>query len=666
MLTFGASDAAFKNLSPESFDIIQGAREENPTTSMIGSGAGLLTGIGAAKGALTGISQVGQTVGQGAIKAGASKGLAKAAQYGAEGALISLPKGATELITGTPEEAAETMLYGTAIGGGFGGVTGILPGFVKGVGKSKKILPHVGDRLKQLEVNQGGKVLGFTKSIRRKMGQNRAEELVEWADKKGLIKVLNTTDDMAAAVSTARKKAGETLGNVVSEIDATGKYFADTQKMFEKLQRIQVPKGQLLAPDRRAYEKALADIRDVVMTPKTGEFKMVKLKKLHDLRKTLDGYTYKEFGEVKPGRDLVKKMRGVVEEAIVEGIDFAEKSVPNQARRWKNAKLEYRNYSDILKPLEDKLAGEYGNQLVRPSDMAGAIIGGTAGGLPGAATGYVGNVLRQEYGAQLAYRSIKAVNNVIKRRDQLIDRSVNKFFEVQQKVPSQLRENLKPAGFGTLARLSGESSPGSTSRTAQLQKVEEALATARTNPAKSAEVLSELTGNLSSASPEMAMHLQQKTLQVAEYLHDKAPKPRAPMNPLTQREWKPAEREIVAFERRVQAALDPYSVLSDLSRGNLQRESVETVKDLYPSFHQKLQDRILDQITQNKKALSLKQRTHLSIIMGTNLDPLLEKKNVQLFQQSFTGEMPQQAPARQGKLRSTEGMQSDVQRVTYK
>jgi hypothetical protein len=65
--------------------------------------------------------------------------------------------------------------------------------------------------------------------------------------------------------------------------------------------------------------------------------------------------------------------------------------------------------------------------------------------------------------------------------------------------------------------------------------------------------------------------------------------------------------------------------------------------------------------------MTLKQRMHLSIIMGSALDPNLSPQRMQVLQQGFTGQDPQQnVPNRQGRMKSVDGVQSDVQRVTYK
>jgi len=666
-MTFGASDAAWKNLAPESFETVKGVREENPKSSMLGTGAGFLTGVGMAKGALQGVTKAGQAVGGKVAATGAGKVASKVAQYGTEGALISLPAGATELITGSPEEAAETLIFGTAIGGGFGGVAGVLPSFMKAASSTKKVVPHLGDGLKRAQLDQGGKVLGFTLGVRNKMNRvnaSRADELVEWADKKGIIKVLNRTEDMHLAVTDMAEQAGKELGKVAKEIDKTGKYFIDTAKILQRLESMKVPQGQLLAPERRAYQKALSDTKALIVTPKTGEPRFVKMQKLWEHRQTLDKYTYKEHGEVKPGRDLVRDMRRIVEDEIVAGVTAAEKTLPGQAKRWLQAKQDYGNYEALIKPLQNKLNAEAGNQFFRPSDFGASILGGTVGGPAGALGGYVVNVLQKQYGAQLAYRSIKTINNLNKRRDQMIERSVNNFFAVTQK--ASLGDALTPASVGAFARMTGESSSPSTSRAAQYAKLEEQLAAATTNPRRAVEVLADLTGGMASTAPEVSGALQNKTMEVVSYLHSKAPKPKYAPNPLTQRQFVPSSRELVSFEARVQAAIEPYSVLKDLNNGILQKESVETIRDLYPNFHQKLQSKILEGVTGNKRLMGYAQRKNLSAIMGIEMDELLKQRNIKALQATYQQQQQQGAPPKANRLKSTQNQMSDVQRVTYK
>jgi hypothetical protein len=674
--TFGAFDAGLKAYAPEMAKALNTAREVNPISSGVGTAAGI--GATLVNPAMGLVSKAGQAVGAGTKAAlGASKianVASKVAQFGAEGALISLPASSIEASVGDYEQAAENLLLGSGVGAGFGLGAGVLPTFLKAAGKTVEaagsvVQPagsYLAKRAKAFEMNQGGKILGFTKGIRDKLGNTRADELVGWAEKKGLIKVFEDSSDLASKVSKLQDEAGQVIGSVIKSVDDTGKTFVDTSKLLNNLQKVEVPEGELFANEANTFRKAMNDINSKLLDKK-GEPKLVKLNVLQDLRKKLGDFAYGDYSQVRAGRQIVADMRKTIDDALGESIEFAEKTLPDQAKKWRVAKEDYGNYKQILTTLENKVSSEYGNQFIRPSDFGGAAIGGMTGGVAGAAGGYVVNSLRQQYGAQLAYKAVRAINRSIESRQASIDDAVNSFLGATSKVPRAIAsEKVAPSSLGILSNFVNEQQP---SRIKNLEKFNEELSSELMNPAQLQEKLAGLTQGLAQADTELGAGVYEKLIQTTKYLSDKAPKGTQVPTALNPYSYTPSDRDISSYERRVRAAVNPYSLLVDLNKGQISPEAVETVKDLYPTFYAQITRSILENGAASKKPLPYVKRLQVSTLLGTQLDGLSSKPNQKALQDNFAIEQQQQANANAAKPINSQlpnNMQTDVQRISAK
>ena len=682
-MTFGASDAAIKAYAPKEYvEALDRTRKVNPNSSMAGTATGLGLSVGLGGGLLAPVTEAGQVAGriaEGAVGAGKLATVAgKTAQFATEGTLLAMPSATIKASIGDYEAAGETLAFGGATGGALGLGVGFLPMLLKsaGTGLSKAsdtvggVTQPVKDYLynssKYFESNQGGKILGLNKAIRNKMGNSRADELVEWADKKGLMQGFKSTTDLAETVSTLKEEAGKEIGKIVKAIDSTGKNFVDTNKLMNTLRTgIEVPEGQLLSAERNTYEKAMEDISSALLDRK-GEAKFVKLNVLQDLRKKLGDYAYKDFGQVRPGRDIVAEMRKVIDNAMGESIEFAEKTIPEQASRWKAAKSDYRNYSDLIKPLENQISSTYGNQYISPSGFGSMIVGSQVDGVKGAIGGYVTNSLRQQYGAQLAYKTVSTINRAIENRNKTISQAVGSFLGESTKLPRRLvadSETLTPTSLGILNNYINEKR---STRAETVDQFNQELASELSNPGKFQERLASMTGGMANLDPELGAGVYDKLIFTAKYLQDKAPKGMNIPTALSPARFVPSDRDISSYERRVRAAVNPYSLLLDLNKGILSPEAMETVKDLYPSFYGQVSKELVNQGTASKATIPYAKRLQVSALLGTQLDRLSVKTNQDALQKNFVAEQEQQQAKLQQNSKIADNTQTDIQRISNK
>lgn len=339
-------------------------------------------------------------------------------------------------------------------------------------------------------------------------------------------------------------------------------------------------------------------------------------------------------------------MERIVDDTIDESLTWAERSIPGRRELWANAKRNWKNYKDIEGPLKNLEAGEMGNQFVRPTDAITGAAGVASGGLTGGAKYYLGSVLRHQYGGQANYQLLKRVNGYLEGRDLDIGKAVDSFFtklKPSSTISVTIPEVPETVAPGALAGLEDLIPERHGNKAAYIEKLNESLAAISANPENTADILSRYTPELGKASPEVANHFRVKLLEAASYLQQHIPRSDEPLNPFGPSKFTPTDQAVSAFERRLKVALNPYSVVSDLGQGGLSPEAVQTLKELYPFFYQKLSASILEKAAEKKGSIPFSVRMQLSMLLGGHTDPVMRPDRVSVLQQSFS--LQEQQPA---------------------
>jgi len=107
------------------------------------------------------------------------------------------------------------------------------------------------------------------------------------------------------------------------------------------------------------------------------------------------------------------------------------------------------------------------------------------------------------------------------------------------------------------------------------------------------------------------------------------------MHGLLQREWVPSDGQIAKYQRYVDAAMRPQSVISDLSKGKMSVEGVEALKACWPRMYADVQQRIIDLVSENKKTIDYKTRRQLSLLLGDGVDGTMNKGYIHTIQKTY-------------------------------
>lgn len=130
------------------------------------------------------------------------------------------------------------------------------------------------------------------------------------------------------------------------------------------------------------------------------------------------------------------------------------------------------------------------------------------------------------------------------------------------------------------------------------------------------------TASVHNEYPEAAAGMAQQLLKTHQYLASALPQIQggSPMQPLAKKPALVPPREMQRFLSKVNAALSPESVIKDIAKGRLDRDAVDTVREVYPSIFQQLQERVMQNIAANKEALPYARVVHVSDVFDFNGD----------------------------------------------
>ena len=131
------------------------------------------------------------------------------------------------------------------------------------------------------------------------------------------------------------------------------------------------------------------------------------------------------------------------------------------------------------------------------------------------------------------------------------------------------------------------------------------------------------TARLREQRPEVADALTAQLMRGAAFLGEKfrsaAPSASDPFN--RHREPKMDPRTMQKFLRYVDAVQDPQGALERAGRGELRREDIEVLREVYPRVYEDLVTDVLDRASRSSEMPDYQQRVKLGLLLGVPTDP---------------------------------------------
>lgn len=135
--------------------------------------------------------------------------------------------------------------------------------------------------------------------------------------------------------------------------------------------------------------------------------------------------------------------------------------------------------------------------------------------------------------------------------------------------------------------------------------------------------------------PVLAKAIGDRFVTRAKFLLGKAPlDPRMP-SPWGQRPWRPSPTQVDTFARYVRFANDPGALFDDMTRGELPREGVETLKKCYPDLYQYAQGEALNAMANGDRDLPYDRRVSMSVVFDIVGDPTMRPEYVGAMQADY-------------------------------
>ena len=652
--TFGLSDRALVNagVDPER---LRETRERAPyAASEIGTGVGILGPAIATMGssavaqgaalpakALGAVGTAAETATLATAKkylpATAAKIAATTARNAAEGAAIGTGQLISDIALENKDLSAESIAattgVGALMGGGFGvalgtasaaapKVTGAFKGLKQGLKniKGQAIDPLLDPVEASLETVAG--TAAGRQKVREVLGK-RVDELPDYLKADLDIGYSSTAGSLANKNAQVLKETGEQIGAVSRAIDditiATGSPVSRAEvydNLITRLDDIESkigPAQHTSTAERRIVQRYR---RDLVNLSKSAD--NFSFDELNELRKQYARKKFKGGGALESFEaNLANALRGETRE-ILDVV--AAKVEPTLGGQLKQLNRKYHLGTTIDKPLRN--AAERAPDLTTPFAFAASTVGKVA-------------------------RNTVVLQDLANKAAQ-VQATINKGVDAAM-LPRPSKRNTELVSNAILVKsglaFDAEKQKAPKTRLEAFKNVQANLTNLINDEEAAVGLLARKTARVANADPEVGMVLQQRIANTVQFLNSKLPKS-AVLPGAFQRPYQPSSLELAKFERYVQVAEAPLTILEEVKNGTLTREHVEALQALYPEIYRQVQQRIMSNITSGKWSLSYERRLQLGILLGVPADSSLQPESVAQLQSNFATEEAEEPRAK--------------------
>lgn len=602
---------SFVEAQQDARDAVTDERDTHRGATIAGDIAGLLAPVGAGGLISKAGAAIGERVGASALVDGlagggflsraAARALPAIARGSAEGGLMGLGEGVSDVALSKDPLTAEAVIGGlanhVALGMAIGGAAGAgVEGLGATLSAAKRAAGNIASStMERLTAETGAKELA------PEVRQALESPAVQTADGTGLRAMRKAEEAQLAAVRVEQNKAvAQDIRSYVQAADET------TGELFGT-----IPKGTPgIGPVRRNLRSATRSAQSASYVESTLEADPGRALKALEFQ----GQAFKEAQQFVP--------QGMLDDVITK----------NQAMRDRVAAIAGDVKSPLLEAIDERLA-----QLAEPvSDKlvkkgVGMVVGGALGhlsGIPGA--GWIGSAA----GQMLAD---PAINWVTKK---IMGRFAESATALSDGAKGLLTKLPSPApamsAISDLAESAGTALGGKSA----FQRATTAITDAVANLPATRGAIHENLAGLRAAQPKLADQVEAGLITKLQFLASKVPKATTGMTSMLMGAAKtidPSDTQKATFARYVAAANDPLRLLKEMRAEQVMPETIETHKALYPETLNRLRQNIIEALTDSSYAskLSYAMRQQLARVCEAPTDPTLEPQFIASMQAPF-------------------------------
>lgn len=296
--------------------------------------------------------------------------------------------------------------------------------------------------------------------------------------------------------------------------------------------------------------------------------------------------------------------------------------------RYKEGKKLYQKYKFLNDSLEDKIAKENANNRFMGltegisgsiGGTIGAVAGGGVGAAIGAGIGLGARKLQREYGDIALSAVLRKIELGANKGKKDISGTVDRFLKNTSK------------GVNASRDLQFQNSEK------ELEKAQEKYNNLQVNQEKIINDFIDNNKEIYENAPKTANHMQNILMKSIRFLTEKMPK-KNDTDIFDSR--KLSRAELVKFKNYLDAIERPEFVFDMISRGYINPEHIEVMKNIYPRMYGALISEIQERLPEFKKNMPESQKTKIQQLLGINIKPSMKPQNFAFLQQGFIVEQP--------------------------
>ncbi|MCB0801735.1 MAG: hypothetical protein KDB74_01440 [Flavobacteriales bacterium] len=570
----------------------------------------------------------------------------KGTELAVEGALYSTPTALAEAVSGNPKAAVERIVAGGLGNAVVGGIIAGVPQIISNTtNKLTKKLDDISDV-------RAAKFAGLERGTAKKLGPEKVKELGRQLKEKGQVKLNASADDLLVSNQMIKNEVLQERKRLYDLIDDNA---ASQFKPLDVAAKLDKELGTFnkTSPLNKGAANQLDNTIEAILqrAPKEGD--TITMQEAQKLVSELGNAAKFDTSRSSEANNLAKRAYGIVRNEINEAADRSGELLnqPKLKKTLNELNKTYANAKALDKLISNKLARESGNKMFGLTDtIAGSIAVGQLG--PSGLAVLAGKKGLEKYGNQGA-------SLLTARASQLL-KNLQNSESLVSKMPSILQQMYKGVKIPSAAKIGGLT-------TSNLERMSSQLAQVEQNPEDFIAYVAPDVDILSNIDPSSGALLTTKLQEVASYIRNAIPKNPNPINtPFRTVPWTPSPMELAKFNRIQKAALDPQTVIQDLAQGILSRDSVKTVKDLYPEYSVQIDEKIMEFLEKNPN-LSYKQKQQIQMLLQADYLPEYSAKSIQNLQKTFKSaeEEPQQVQTPKVKEIKVPQMNTSIDSALY-
>jgi primosomal protein N'' len=613
------------------------------------------------------------------------KSIEKGAGSAVEGAFYGTGQLVSEEALGTAEFNAENLLanvgagaaFGAAAGGLFGSAEALIPVVKKG-----KIADYAVKKVPQKDINKiSAELSGFTPSKITKLKQNNSfvyENLGDYYKNRLKLNVKDNTADLFEKNQRNLQEIGEEIGDTLAKIDdiADNSVLTTRDSLAKKIttnledlrKDFEGVKSGSARRKRNRINKEIEEFQDWI-----GNREPVSAKELNDLKRKYQNLSKydKELGKTTLEEQINRTLAKSTREEVLDLADRVSTVNDDLGQQLRKQNLDYSTAAELTEVLSKKVDKVEAQKFLKFKDM---LLGNIFLGAEQAGIGAVG-IAAKKFAESDLRRKLQILSSVEKANKSItknISTGVKDFFT---KAKTAAKPTSTKVLLSTTFNTEGKSKKSENKKKA-FDRISKELNELVNDRQKLINHITKNNLRVTNTAPNTANIIDQTMVKMVDFLYEKMPKPTTQKGMIQMLKKKPnytpSTLELAKFERYVEGATNPMSIVDDLKAGNLSREKIEAVQVLYPDLYRRIQTETLSYIEQNADNIAYPKRLQLGILLDIAADTSLVPENIARLQETFRISEERNA-GQDGAVNTTQGglenlnmaedLQTDVQKT---